>query len=65
MQIGYTIQTVGEVLIGLTVMLVHHRMLNEHKIDKKVLNVLRIEQVIGGLGVALIITGFILHMNNI
>lgn len=65
MQIGYTIQTVGEVLVGLTVIMVHHRVLDEHRIDRKVLRILRKEQLIGGIAIAMIITGYILHMNNI
>jgi hypothetical protein len=65
MDIGYTIQTVGEVLVGLTVIMVHHRVLDEHRIDRKVLRILRKEQLIGGLAIAMIITGYILHMNNI
>jgi hypothetical protein len=65
MELGYTIQTIGEVLVGLTVILVHHRVLDEHRIDKKVLRILRKEQLIGGFAIAMIITGYILHMNNI
>ena len=65
MQIGYTIQTIGEVLVGLTVIMVHHRVLDEHRIDRKVLRILRKEQLIGGIAIAMIITGYILHMNNI
>jgi hypothetical protein len=65
MQIGYTIQTVGEVLVGLTVIMVHHRVLDEHRIDRKVLRILRKEQLIGGLAIVMIITGYILHMNQI
>lgn len=65
MSIGYTLQTLGEVLVGLTVILVHHRVLHEHRIDRKVLRILQKEQVLGGLGVLMIITGYILHMMNV
>lgn len=65
MQIGYTVQTIGEVLVGLAVILVHHRMLDEHRIDKKVLKDIRKEQIFGSLGIAMIITGYVLHINNI
>ena len=45
-----------------TVLFVHHRILEEHKLDKKVLVGLRAEQWIGFLGIILIIAGFIIRL---
>ena len=52
------LQVVGEVLVGFVAIMVHHRVLREHKIDRKVFRSMRREQKIGLLGIALIVTGF-------
>jgi hypothetical protein len=56
--IGHTLQTTGGVLIGITVLLVHRGILKEHKIDPVVFKEIRIEQIIGAIGVVLIIIGY-------
>lgn len=56
--IGLTIQTAGEVLVGLTVLLVHRKMMRHHTIDKAVQAEISHEQVAGVLGIAMIIGGF-------
>lgn len=56
------IKTLGEVMVGLTAVLVHHRFLNEHKIDNKVFKTMKMEQRIGVLGIVLIILGAILEI---
>ena len=60
--IGFLLHTLGELLIAFTVLKVHHRVLREHKIDKKVFHEMRIEQAMGLMGVALIITGAFLEL---
>jgi len=60
--LGLTLTTVGEVLIGITVLLVHHKILEEHKLDKKVFAGIRVEQWAGLLGIILIIAGFIIRI---
>lgn len=62
--LALTIQTIGEICVGLAVLIVHHRVLNEHKIDQKVIRTLRSEQVLGVVGILLIIVGFILHVSG-
>lgn len=56
------LQTIGEVIIGLTVIMVHHKVIEEHKIDKKVFLVMKREQLLGGFGILLIILGFMLKL---
>jgi len=55
-----TFEVIGSVLIGWAALRVHHRVLNEHKIDKKVVMTMRIEQKLGVLGILLVILGYIL-----
>lgn len=62
--IGFTIQTLGEILIGVTVLYVHHRMLREKKFDNNVYAGLKIEQWTGLLGVIMIIIGYIIQITN-
>lgn len=59
--LGITLKTIGEVLLGLTVILVHHQIVTDHTIDKKVLNIMHREQFLASLGILLIIVGFILE----
>ena len=60
--LGLTLTTIGEVLIGLTVLHVHHKILEEHKLDKKVFAGIRLEQWAGLLGVSLVILGYIIRV---
>lgn len=60
--VGFTLQTLGEIMIGFTAIMVHHRFLNEHKVDKKVFRAMRREQFSGGLGIILIIVGYIFQV---
>ena len=60
--IGRTLHTLGEVMIALTVLLVHHKMLKDHKLDKPVFREIQHEQVLGGLGLILIVGGYTLEL---
>ena len=60
--IGETLDVVGKIMIAFTVLMVHHRFRKEHKIDEKVFKAMRREQVIGLLGIALIIIGYFLRL---
>lgn len=59
--LGITLTTIGEVLIGVTVLYVHHKILEERKLDKKVFVGIRKEQWGGVLGVILILAGYIIR----
>jgi len=58
--LGHTLEVVGELLIGLTVLRVHHRVLHEHKIDQYVFKSMKREQFFGVIGLMLIIVGYFL-----
>jgi hypothetical protein len=60
--LGLTIKTLGEVIIGLSVVSVHMRIMEEHKLDKRVYRSIRNEKFWGTIGVILIITGFSLEV---
>lgn len=60
--IGFTFDVIGKVLLGVAVLLAHRRIMEEHKIDKKVLIELRREQILGVIGVILIIIGYFLQL---
>jgi hypothetical protein len=59
---GLTVQTVGEVLIGSLVIHVHHKILQDRKIDEPVLKDIRLEQYVGVLGLLLIVTGYLMQV---
>jgi len=58
--LGEGLMVLGEVLIGISVLLVHRRMMRDHRIDKKVVGDIRKEQLVGVLGITFIIVGYIL-----
>jgi len=62
--LGFTIQTIGEVMIGITILYVHHKMLREKKFDKSVLTDIRIEQWTGLIGILMIIIGYLIQVIN-
>jgi hypothetical protein len=60
--IGFIIDTLGKILVAFTAIRVHGRFWKEHKIDAKVFREMRTEQVLGMLGIAMIVIGFILEL---
>ncbi len=58
--LGESLRIVGEVFIGISVLLVHRRMMKDHKIDKKVIRDIKKEQMVGALGISFIIIGYLL-----
>ncbi|MAF80145.1 hypothetical protein CL629_03650 [bacterium] len=56
------LEVVGTLLIGFAALRVHHRVLNEHKIGKRVFRAMKREQRLGILGMVLIVAGFILEI---
>lgn len=61
--LGLTLDFVGKALIGLTVLMVHRRLMKEHKIDVRVIRELKKEQLIGTAGIALIVVGYLLELS--
>lgn len=60
--IGFTFDVLGKVLLGITVLLAHRQIVEEHRIDRDVLMEMRREQVLGLLGIILIIVGYFLQL---
>lgn len=60
--IGFTLTTIGEILLGVTILIIHWHILKEHKIDEKVLKQMRQEQVLGVLAITFIAIGFFLQI---
>ena len=57
-----TLEVMGSALIGFMAIMVHHRFLHEHKIDKRVFDTMKREQVVGVLGIIMIVAGYILGL---
>ena len=59
--IGFTLDVVGKIMVDFTAIMVHHRFYKEHRIDEKVFRAMRREQLLGIIGIFLIILGFLLQ----
>ena len=62
---GATIKTLGEVLLAISVFLVHGKMIAEHRIDKKVFMEMYREEVITIISVILMVAGYFLEIMGI
>lgn len=60
--LGFTIHTMGEILVGYTAIMVHHRVWKEHKIDEVVFEEMRKERFMGIIGLLLIVIGFLIQI---
>ncbi|PIR82375.1 hypothetical protein COU20_02530 [Candidatus Kaiserbacteria bacterium CG10_big_fil_rev_8_21_14_0_10_59_10] len=58
--IALTFEAVGTLLVAWAALRVHHRVLNEHDISKKVIRIMRIEQRLGILGMIFVSIGYVL-----
>lgn len=63
--VGLTLEFVGSVFIAFTALMIHHRILHEHGVDKVVLTTMKSEQKVGILGVLLLLAGFIFQITAI
>lgn len=64
-QLALTFDIVGKILIAITAILVHRKVIAEKRIDKNVLKEFHKEEVYGVLGIIALLLGYILHMINI
>lgn len=60
--LGHTFEVVGTIFVAYAALRVHHRVLREHKIDRRVFTTMRLEQILGWFGVALVIIGYFLEI---
>jgi len=61
--IGFVLTTMGEILLGAMVLIIHLHILKEHKIDADVLKQMKQEQFLGILAIASIVIGFFLQVS--
>ena len=54
------LELMGGLIIAYTVIAVHHRILHEKKIDNTVFNIMKKEQFIASIGIALLVSGFVI-----
>jgi hypothetical protein len=60
--VGFIIHVLGELMVGFTAVMVHHRFWKEHKIDENVFREMKREQYIGLAGLLLVLIGFFLQL---
>ena len=57
-----TVEVIGTLMIAFAALRVHHRVLNEHKIDKQVFAAMKRERKIGITGVFFVVVGYIVEV---
>ena len=60
--VGMVFELFGTIFIAVAALSVHHRFLNEHRVDGKVLSSMKIEQKVGFSGIFMITIGFLLQV---
>jgi hypothetical protein len=60
--LGLTLTTLGEVMVGYTVIRVHYRFWKEHKVDERVFLAMWREQQAATIGIILIIAGYLVQV---
>lgn len=55
---GETLDVIGKIMVAYTAIRVHFRFWKEHQIDDKVFSVMHKEQMLGIIGITLIVTGY-------
>ncbi len=59
---GITFGVIGKVLLGVTVIKVHAKIVTEHKIDGIVLSEIRFEKYLAILGIIFMVIGYLLEV---
>ncbi len=59
---GFICQGIGELLIAVTVLRVHSRVVKDEKVDKAVLRAMRLEQGLGHIGVIFLVVGIVIQL---
>jgi len=60
--LSVTLETIGTLLIAFAALRVHHRFLNEHRVDDRVFRAMRRERVVGIIGVVFVVSGYIVQI---
>lgn len=62
---AFTAAFLGKILLGITALLVHRKIVEEKKIDSKVIAEVHLETIIGSFAIILFMLGYILHIINL
>lgn len=60
--LGLTLSTLGKVILGIAILMVHDKMEEQHRIDKVVIQMMHKERGLTYCALGLIIIGYILEM---
>lgn len=60
--LGITFGVLGKVILGITVIKVHHKIVKEHRIDGAVLREIKKERNLAILGIIFMVIGYILEV---
>lgn len=60
--IGFTLDIIGKILIGVAVYLVHRKVIKEEKIDKVVFKEMKKEKGLVVIGIILMIIGYLMQL---
>jgi len=60
--IGFTLDVIGKILIGVAVYFVHKRVMKEEKINKVVLREMKKEKRMVVIGIILIVIGYLMQL---
>lgn len=60
--IGITLDTIGTIIIAYMALRVHGRVREETRIDAYVMKEMRLERILGVIGVTLIVAGYVLQI---
>ena len=60
--LGFILDVIGKVMVAYAAIKVHRRFWKEHKVNEFVFRAMEREQIIGILGIVLIIIGFLLQI---
>jgi len=63
--IGLTFEMIGTIFVAYAALRVHHRILREHKIDRKVYKTMKGEQFLGIIGVLFVLLGYFIQILQI
>lgn len=65
LMVGVTLRVVGEIMVVLAVLHMHHTMIEEHRIDKRVVLTYRQERLLTWCGLCFIVLGYLAEMVSI
>lgn len=60
--LAFTLDLIGKIMVSYTVIMVHHRVWKQHRIDESVFSEMRKERTIGVVGIAFMVTGYLFHV---